>query len=480
MNATHSMDHLHAITHVSNVLNTNVKATTVAISKPKVANTSHYDPTGKEVAIISNTSFEGITFAADGSIASGNLAHESMSPDGTKLSTTSMGFENNGKPSSAEINVHNKDGSGDFKKVTMDMNAVVWNASFAISSGQVKLSTIDALTQLKKTDGVINFDKETLLSGSFTHFSTEKAGEITHLAEIDYSKAKFLGTRIVGGQYEIKSMRPDKSVESTSIVSVSPIGRLQSIETTNLDTTAAVKSKVQVGFSKVVFNARNEFDSGDINYTVNDSKATLLSKTTVTYKNTVPANSETLVYSKAEVLYKILVDYSESKFNNSKQVVNSSKKVQVYSKAGNIISSTTVNYDQHGNKIKPNSQTKQIKPATPADQQSKQTTPAKVPVKPPVVPPVKAATGDQRVEKVPSTRADGTLEQMKITVYEGDTPVSYTIIYYATDGKTVVKSHAMDLSSIKFDPNSNTVTGTLALTTNLGENTLHSQSAIQY
>jgi hypothetical protein len=482
MNATYSMDDLHAVTHVTSLLNTStnanmkmasVKASTPSISKPKLANTSHYDPTGQEVATVSNTSYDGVTFAPDGSIASGNLSHESLTLDGTRLSTTSVGFQNGGKPASAEINVHNHNGIGDFKKVVMDMNGVTWSDSFSISSGQVKLSTIDAATQLKKNDGAIQFEKEMLVSGSFTHFSLDKAGEISHYSEVDYTTAKFLGTRIIGGQYAIKSLRPDKSLASNSLVSVSSLGRVQNIETTNHDASSSIKSKVLVDFSKVNFNARNRFDSGDINYTVNDDKGTLLSKTTVTYKDAFPASSQTLVYNKAVLVFKILVDYSQSKFNNSKQVVNSSKKVEIYSKDDKMISSTIITYDEQGKKI-PN---KTVNPPAPS--------PAPPPKKSPLanlpsVPQIKPVGANQTERKDPKYRADGSLEQMRVIVQEGDKPISSTITYYGTDGTTVIKTHTLDLTGITYDQTANSVTGTLNMATHLGGTILHAASSIQY
>jgi len=200
MNATYNIDHLQAVTHVTSLLNRTAASGTAAINKPKTAATSHYDPTGTQVATVSNTSYEGVTFAADGTISGGNLSHQSSTPDGTQLSTTSVNFQNNGKPVSAQVNVNNINGDGDFKNVQMDMSSVTWNNSFAISSGQVKMSTIDASTQQKKNDGIIQFNNETVVSGSITHYDTDNAGAVSGYSEVDYSKANLLGSSILGGQ----------------------------------------------------------------------------------------------------------------------------------------------------------------------------------------------------------------------------------------------------------------------------------------
>ena len=353
MNATYNIDHLQAVTHVTSLLGSTAPSGTVAINKPKTAATSHYDTTGTQVATVSNTSYEGVTFAADGTISGGSLSHQSSTPDGTQLSTTSVNFQNNGKPVSAQVNINNINGIGNFKNVQMDMSGVTWNNSFAISSGQVKMSTIDASTQQKKNDGVIQFNNETVVSGSITHYDPDNAGAISGYSEVDYSQAKLLGSSILGGQYSVKHMTPGKALSASSVVSLSSEGRIQSIETTNTDpVSSAVTSKVSVDFSQVVFNVRNEFLSGDLGFTVNDNAGNLMSKTSITFANSLPTLSSTSLYSKNQMQNKIVVDYSGSQFNNDHQVVNSSKQVDVYSEAGKLLSSTVISYDKNGNKTK--------------------------------------------------------------------------------------------------------------------------------
>src|SRR4051794_17848224 len=123
MNATYSMDHLQAITHVTSLLNSsaatgataiskpktgllNSSAATgaTAISKPKTAVSNHYDLSGQDVATTSNTSYENVAFAADGTISGGTLSHESVDFMGsTELNNSSLNFLGNGKPGSAQI-----------------------------------------------------------------------------------------------------------------------------------------------------------------------------------------------------------------------------------------------------------------------------------------------------------------------------------------------------------------------------------------
>jgi hypothetical protein len=364
----------------------------------------------------------------------------------------------------------------------MDLSGVTWNNSMAISSGAVKVNTIDALTQAKTHEGTIEFDKESLLSGAFTHFSTDKPGEVDGYTQVDYSTAKFLGTHIVGGQYAIHSLKPDKTIGSSSVVSLSPLGRLQSIETKNMGDASAVKTTVKVDFANVLFTPRNEFSAGDLHYTVNDDKGTLLSETTVTYNNTCPAISKTLVYKDSAVQSRIVVDYSASTFNNRNQVVNSTKKVNVYGKDNALLSSTIVTYDQHGKK------TGQDKAATLTDIQE----PA--PVKPvkasmpaggniPSQPAVKAAaapTGDQTEKRDEKYRDDKTLEKVIVTTMQAGKPVSALITLYGADGQTVIKTFTMDMTGLSFDPASNIVSGALNMTAHLGGNTLNSASSIQF
>lgn len=473
MNATYLIDHLQAITHATNVLGaTGSAAATAAVNKPKTATSSHYDAEGKTLATVSTTSYEGLNFSSDGAIAGGNLSHQSLSPEGIKLSTTSLGFQGDGKPASAEINIHNTHTDGDFKKVAMDMTSATWNDSYAISSGHVKVSAFDAATQAKTHDGTIEFDKETLVSGSFTRYDPDKNGAIDGFSDVDYRQAKFLGSTIIGGQYAINTHAADKSLASTSQVTVSSLGRPQSIETTNMASATAVKSKVLVDFAKIQFNARNRFEAGDLLYTVNDDTGVKLSETTVTYNNSTPSASQTLVYDGSALQSRIMVDFSQATFNNHNQVVNSSKKVDVFSADNKLISSTMVSYDQNGVKVKPDT----AGPVTPAPNP-----PAKSPITPPAPFVLNPATSNQTVETKEKHRtSDNTLQQVTVTTKEDGKAVSAVVTLYGPDGTTVVKTFTMDLSGMSIDETSNTVSGTLNMQSHVGGNVLNTVSSVQY
>jgi hypothetical protein len=546
MNATYNMDHLQAITHVTSLLNTQAtlgatakttpgataKATlgTTAISKPKTSVTNHYDSAGQDVATVSNTSFEGVTFAADGTILGGTLSHESEDFDmGTKLNNTSLNFLGNGKPGSAQINVNNVNGEGIFKQVQMDMGGATWNESFAISSGQVTLSSIDGQTQKKLHDCSLQFNNESIVSGSITHYDPDQ-GAVAGYTEVDYSGTKFLGTSIVGGQYSVKRLNTSRATNSNSAISLSSLGRLQTIQSTNMDpVSAAVTSIVRSDFSQVVFNARNEFVSGNINITANDSRGNLISQTTLAINNSSPSLSTTLVYNKGQVQNKVVVDYSNAQFNNNKQVVNSTKKVDIYSGGGKLLASTTVAYDKFGKKIAGNKAPATAKTTSASGTKIQTTAPAKAasaktaaaptavakpvsarPAKKQTTAPAKTAaakiaaalaatakpasaktaTGSQAQSQLTSAtgstktdeirRADGSLEQTRVIAMDGDTPTAAYITLYAGDGVTVIKSFDMDLSGLNYDPNSQAASGSLIMTSYLGENTLNSHSTIQY
>lgn len=478
MNATHTIDHLQAIAHVASLLGTG----TAAVNKPKTAATTHYDPTGQEAAITSNTSYEGVTFAADGTISGGNLTHEASVPGGNKLSTTSVGFSN-GKPGSADITVHNNNGDGDFKKIQMDMSGATWNNSFAISSGAVKMTTIDAATGQKKHDGAIQFANEAITTGAFTHYATDGSGTVTGGSQVDYSGTKFLGANLVGGQYNVHTHSADNVLKSTSAIAISELGRVQSIETTNMSGgatktatasgTGSVTTKVSVDFSKITFNARNEFQSGEIAYTTTDNTGAVISKTTVAYNNANPTLSTTEVYKGGQLQNKVVIDYTGSLFNNDHQVVNSSKKVETYSGDGKLVSSIVVAYDAQGNKTKETTaQATQVKAAPP---------PAAVKSAPP---PAKltATTGDGTTQKTDNKyRSDNTLEQTRVTTLDTNgKPIFAVITLYAADGKTVTKTFSMDLSGLAYDQNANTVSGALNMQTHTGGTTLNAASTIQY
>jgi hypothetical protein len=263
--------------------------------------------------------------------------------------------------------------------------------------------------------------------------------------------------------------------------------------------TSTVISKVSVDFSKIVFDARNEFLSGDLGFVVNDNAGNLMSKTSVTFANSLPTLSTTSVYVKDQLQNKIVVDYSASLFNNDHQVVDSSKTVNIYSSTNKLLFSTVISYDKNGKKIKDKSpkdktsgtpQTLTAPTPAPAKQTtasaSKASTASKV--KSTAATTVKGAslTGTQlgdtpTTQKTDKTyRTDNTLEQVRVTTLQGNTPVSAVITNYAADGTTVVKTFTLDLSGLNYDQASNTVTGALSLQTHVGGNVLSSESTIQY
>ncbi len=481
MNATYNIDHLQAVTHVTSLFNAStLPGDAVAVNKPKNATTNHYDPTGQQVATKSTTSYEGVTFAADGSISGGNLSHDSTDADGVKLSTTAVGFGSDGKPSNAQINVNNVNGEGNFKTVQMDMSGVTWNNSLGVSSGQVNIKTIDGASGLTKHDGAIQFDKENIVSGSITHYDPDNGKDVTGYTDVDYSQTKFLGTSLIGGQYSVNSHTAEKALKSTSTVAVSSLGRPQSIQTTNQDpATKAVTSNVNVDFSKLAFNGRNEFDSGELNYTAKDSNNNLLSQTNVTYNDAQPALSNTQVYNNGQLQNKIVVDYSDSLFDNDHKVVNSTKKVEVYSNSSELISSNVIAYDEKGKKLKDDDpkakKIKANKPAKPSKKTSKKNS-APAPLKPAI----KSGNSNTSQQTDNINRPDGTLEESRVTTIQDGKPIFALITLYAADGNTVTKTFTLDLTGLAYDTDSKTVSGALNMQTHSGGNVLQSDSSIQY
>jgi acyl-CoA thioesterase len=201
----------------------------------------------------------------------------------------------------------------------------------------------------------------------------------------------------------------------------------------------------------------------------------------VNYNNAQPSLSTTLVYENEQVKNKIVVDYSGSLFNNDHQVVNSTKKVEVYS-GDKLLSSTVVAYDEHGKKLKDTDpkavKIKSAKPVKPskAPEATGNTAKGISPSYKPKAKPDKTNTTQQ----TNITRNDGTLQETRVTTLQKDKPVSALITMYAADGKTVTKTFTLDLTSLAYDQNSKIVTGALNMQAHLGGNILQSESSIQY
>jgi hypothetical protein len=336
----------------------------------------------------------------------------------------------------------------------------------------VSVNTVDPASNVKTHDGTIQFQNQKLASASFTHYAKDNSGTVTGYSELDYSNAKFLGHALVGGEYALTHHNPDKTVKAKSVITVSPLGHIQSIQSTNLDSSAAVKTTVSVDFSGVTFNARSQAHSGDLKYTANDSQGNKLSDTLMTYQNAIPASSQIVSYSGQAVQSKILVDYSESTFNNKNQVVSSSKKVDLYSGDGKLVSSSVVVYDSNGEKLPAGTVVQPLPPKT-----------LTAVVLPKLnINKLSAAAGENQTEDRKEKRraSDNSLQELRVTTMQDGKPVSTVVTTYDTDGTTIIKTYTIDLSSLAFDPSSNSVSGSLGMQTHLGGNVLHAESSVQF
>jgi hypothetical protein len=178
---------------------------------------------------------------------------------------------------------------------------------------------------------------------------------------------------------------------------------------------------------------------------------------------------------------KIVVDYSASIFNNDHEVINSTKKVEIYSNSNQLLTTNTIAYDQLGNKVLANGAVAIQLPSSPPE--VKANGPALVAITAPVAFNLAVKMGDpnttQKTEP-PVMRADGTLQETRVTTMLAGKPVSTLITLYAADGKTVTKTFTLDMSSLSYDAASNTVSGALNMQTDLGGDILQSQSAVQF
>lgn len=447
------------------------------INTPKTSIITRYNLNGKGKASLSHLSFDKVKFGIDGSISGGTLSYQTFTPEKRLVSSTSLNFQTNGKPSSAETQINNKYSDGIFKTVSTDMSSINWTDGSHIHSGAIPINTKHDKKQIKQTSGSLVFDKEKLISGSFTHHSETGVHGYT---EVDYSTIQFLGSMIVGGHFSVTTKKPDRSVSSKSRIIFTGKGRVQKIHTTNFAPSSSdVKSKVVSDYTGINFNARNEVHSGDVHYHVSDKDDQQLSRTQVTFKNQVPSQSISHRYKNDNLVQTIVVDFSKAKFTNDNHIVDSSTSVKVYDGDGQIQSSKIVYYDSDGNILKKESQVFEFKdeslvfisPPNPSEEENNYVSEGASILN----------TDSQQPSKTETiARPDGTIEKTITTIFDKEKPVSTVVKSYDIDGKTVTKTYHINLTNLSSDDSSKQLSGSLSLQKYIVGKTLHSESVVTY
>lgn len=535
MNATFHLSHHHMISQLSALLQVGAHAVDRSANLPKSATSTHYGPDGKRVSSRSTTSYANVRLSKQGQIAGGRIEHSAVDEHGAPMNSSDIALTQDGHPGVVSTDVNNRFGSGVFKRVETDLTRVSWTAAASIHSGEVTIRTRHAASNAIRMEGRITFDNEIIQSGSYAHHACAGDGAIHNYTDVDYSNAKTVGNRIVGGYCAIDFKDARRATLSRSNMFMSPLGRVQQVHTKNFDTaTAALKSQVVTNFESIQFDELNQFLSGDAVVAVRSPEGALQSEATTTFENGVPRKTVIENYRGEKPWLKVITDFQSAAFNNDLKVVDSQTVTSAYDADGRMISKTTVTYDADGNcknkctqRFKPGSQSvastidvdyastefdfqgepiRGFAAVTTQRAGSNEITrtekhfsfeggqdPALVAAPEPPLPPlppqpkyrrqfstVTSAAGKTTAKSAKTFRSDGTLLQSEVTQFDGEKPVSTTITTYATDGKTIINSDSVDLTQLSYDATHNVVSGHASIVSKFRGTTPSATSKLEF
>ena len=206
-------------------------------------------------------------------------------------------------------------------------------------------------------------------------------------------------------------------------------------------------------------------------------------------------SSQTLRFQGGRLAAKLVTDYSNAKFDNNNRVINSSTKVDCYDGNEQLVSSTTVAYDQNGAVVNKQTQTFPVAASTgpaktyadlvsswnnPSARTSQPVQPAAV-AKTSASAPATANEGKTGAPTVKNTyRSDGTLETSLATNSLNGVPVSADATHYDTDGKSVVNTYHIDLTKVAMAAGQAEPSGSVSVQEFTGGTTLQSESVFNY
>jgi hypothetical protein len=487
MDVSESMVHVSQVQHVADIVGAvGGLGRSLTPGVFKQATVTSYGPDGQQKASVGAISFEGVQFAADGSIMGGRIVHSASTPEGKLLSNTTLTLANGGTPTQAQTQIHNRNDDGVEKVLQTDLSSVQWTPGGKISSGEIRLTTQDPATHAQRSSASMVYQGEKPASGAVTSYSASDGKTVESQTELDYSGLTFLGHKVAGGQMNVARKQPDQTVSSRSQVqfAANSFGRIQQVQTTNLDPEGNTRSTATADYSGVTFDARNKISAGDIHISVAAPDQSPMLHSVVTFANSMPSMAQAFSFRNGVLAGKTLTDFSNAKFDNQNRVTGSSLKVDQYDASERLVASTTVNYDANRSVTAKNTTLVPVA-APPAPPRAHQDVINSLPkpitggaAKPAAAPAVNPPSGSSTLTTKQIKRPDGTLETTVAATVQGGVPISAVVTHYATDGKTVASTVYVDLSKVL--TSGQTPSGSASIREFTGGTTLSSESFLEY
>lgn len=530
MNITHHLDTLLLVQQIGTILQIHAGTGTVAARLPVSASFTQYGPDGQAVASQANVSYASLGLDENGKINGGSLQHQENTSDGKPLGSSELHFSAQGLPVSCRTSIHNRFADGVFKTIDADFSSTQWTAAGTIHGGPVTLRICHADASGCVTQGSMQFSKEILSTATLTHFLPDGSGKISGATEIDYSNAKWVANRFVGGYAVLQSKSALNNLKSSANLFFSSLGQALQIHTTNYDVNSGqATSQIATDFSGAQFNPRNELESGSVSHQVTDMQGSPLSNSTAEFAAGLPQKITTGVYKSGALHSNIVTTYEGAQFNNDLQVINSKRTLDTCDPTGARLAQTIVAHDGRGNvvskatdvyhprtgaliaqvqadygnavfnhKNKAISGNISIKTSNLLTQETTTVLRTLAPLQDAPAPAQSVAAsaavqacasqrtvltdagGNIASVKEQTLRGDGSLLKSVMTRFQQGKAVSCTMTLYAPDGNTVCMSHQLDFGQAEFDTATQVLHGTVSFKSLFRGVSLSSSGVIQY
>lgn len=237
-----------------------VAETIVRLGKnmPKSLSVVHYGPDGARVALAADATYTEV------SEQGAKLQYKSRLAGGAPYANSEIVVDAQGQVQSSSTRLLNTDGSLS-KQVSGDYSGLVLSAAGWPASGAVEFAVSDA--EGKPTHvAAMNYAEEL-----FSTYTLTSSGppESASRVEIDFSKAKLMGTRLVGGELAISYFSSGSTLATMSRSILTAQGLPSELLSTNYEPDGTtVRDTVRSDYAGVAFDPLGEIEDGALVVTV--------------------------------------------------------------------------------------------------------------------------------------------------------------------------------------------------------------------
>ncbi|MBZ5710983.1 hypothetical protein [Nannocystis pusilla] len=219
---------------------------------PKSVSFVHYGPDGAQVALA------GTAVYAEVSEHGAKLQHTSSLAGGAPHAQSEIVIDAQGQVQSSTTQLLNTDGSPR-KQISGDYSGLVLNAAGWPASGSVAFAIADAKGKPTHT-ATLAYAQEVFSTYELT--SSGPADQASRV-EIAFSKAKFIGTRLVGGELGISYFTSGSVLTTASRSLLTAQGVPSELLSTNYDADGTtVRETVRSDYGGVAFDPRGGIEDG--------------------------------------------------------------------------------------------------------------------------------------------------------------------------------------------------------------------------